>query len=100
MRRKEREVWDINELLSIVQECRICHLGMQDEKGVYIVPLNYGFEYLNETLTLYFHSANVGRKIDALKKNNSVCIEMDEKMINSVTVYKVVVADFSGKYHK
>lgn len=155
MRRKDREVTDINELLNIIQECRICHLGMQDEKGIYIVPLNYGFEYVNNQLVLYFHSAKVGRKIDALKLNPNVCIEMDcdhrliegdkacdysfgfksiigngkvnflenydeklkglqllmrhetlkefefdERMVNMVTVMKVVVEEFSGKYHK
>jgi len=155
MRRKDREVTDINELLGIVQECRICHLGMQDDKGIYIVPLNYGFEYVDNQLNLYFHSAKVGRKIDALKLNPNVCIEMDcdhrliegdracdysfgfksiignghvsfveeyheklkglqllmrhetmkefefdEKMVNMVAVMKVVVQEFTGKYHK
>jgi len=155
MRRKDREVTDINELLDIIQECRICHLGMQDNKGIYIVPLNYGFEYVDNQLILYFHSAKVGRKIDALKLNPNVCIEMDcdhrliegdkacdysfgfksiigngqvsfveeyneklkglqllmrhetmkefefdAKMVNMVTVMKVVVQEFSGKYHK
>lgn len=155
MRRKDREVTDIDELLSIVQESRICHLGVQDDKGIYIVPLNYGFEYMNEQLILYFHSARVGRKIDAIKMSNAVCIEMDcdhrliegvkacdfsfgfksiigngkayfveeyeeklkglqllmhhetqkeftfdEKMVNMVSVFKVVVSEFSGKYHK
>lgn len=155
MRRKDREVTDINELLAIIQECRICHLGMQDDKGIYIVPLNYGFEYVDNQLNLYFHSAKVGRKIDALKLNPNVCIEMDcdhrliegekacdysfgfksvigngqasfvedydeklkglqllmrhetmkefefdTKMVNMVTVMKVVVQEFTGKYHK
>lgn len=155
MRRKDREVTDINELLEIIQECRICHLGMQDDKGIYIVPLNYGFEYVDNQLNLYFHSAKVGRKIDALKLNPNVCIEMDcdhrliegekacdysfgfksvigngqasfvedydeklkglqllmlhetmkefefdTKMVNMVTVMKVVVQEFTGKYHK
>ena len=77
MRRKDREVTDIQELLSIVEECRICHVGLLDDKGVYVVPLNYGFEYVNKQLILYFHSAQVGRKIDAIIKNPNVCVEMD-----------------------
>lgn len=77
MRRKDREVTDINDLLSIVEECRICHLGLIDDKGMYIVPLNYGYEYINQRLNLYFHSAHVGRKIDAIINNPNVCIEMD-----------------------
>ena len=155
MRRKDREVSDINDLLSIVEECRICHLGLLDDKGMYIVPLNYGFEYINQNLVLYFHSAQVGRKIDAIKQNPNVCIEMDcdhrliegdlacdysfgfksiigngkasiindydekikglsllmkhetqkefefdEKMVHRVSVIKVVLDEFTGKYHK
>ena len=155
MRRKDREVTDIQELLSIVEECRICHVGLLDDKGVYIVPLNYGFEYVNKQLILYFHSAQVGRKIDAIIKNPNVCVEMDcdhrliegekacdfsfgfksiigngvatilsnydeklkglsllmkhetlkeyafdENMVNHVSVIKVIVNEFSGKYHK
>ena len=38
MRRKDREVTDIQELLSIVEECRICHVGLLDDKGMYVVP--------------------------------------------------------------
>ncbi len=155
MRRKDREVTDINDLLSIVEECRICHLGLIDDKGMYIVPLNYGYEYINQRLNLYFHSAHVGRKIDAIINNPNVCIEMDcdhrliegekacdysfgfksiigngkasivsdyneklkglsllmkhetqrefefdEKMVNQVSVIKVEVNEFTGKYHK
>lgn len=155
MRRKDREVTDINDLLSIVEECRICHLGLIDDKGMYIVPLNYGYEYINQRLNLYFHSAHVGRKIDAIINNPNVCIEMDcdhrliegekacdysfgfksiigngkasivsdyneklkglsllmkhetqrefefdEKMVNQVSVIKVEVIEFTGKYHK
>lgn len=77
MRRKDREVTDINDLISVVEECRICHLGLIDDKGMYIVPLNYGYEYINQRLNLYFHSAHVGRKIDAIINNPNVCIEMD-----------------------
>lgn len=155
MRRKDREVTDIQELLCIVEECRICHVGLLDDKGVYVVPLNYGFEYVNKQLILYFHSAQVGRKIDAIIKNPNVCVEMDcdhrliegekacdfsfgfksvigngvatilsnydeklkglsllmkhetqkeyafdENMVNHVSVIKVIVNEFSGKYHK
>lgn len=155
MRRKDREVTDIHDLLNIVEECRICHLGLLDDKGVYVVPLNYGYEYVDKQLILYSHSAQVGRKIDAILKNPNVCVEMDcdhrliegekacdfsfgfksiigngkatilsnydeklkglsllmkhetqkeyefdEKMVNHVSVIKVVLDEFSGKYHK
>ncbi|MFV0392904.1 MAG: pyridoxamine 5'-phosphate oxidase family protein [Coprobacillaceae bacterium] len=79
MRRKDREVTNTNEILEIIKECKVCRLAMQDENGLYIVPLNFGYTYINDTLTLYFHSAKTGRKIKALNKYPNVAIEMDCK---------------------
>ncbi|MDR2743267.1 MAG: pyridoxamine 5'-phosphate oxidase family protein [Treponema sp.] len=77
MRRKDREVTGAEELLEIIQECGVCRLGMADNGTPYIVPLNFGYEYRDDTLFLYFHSAREGKKIDLLKENNRVCFEMD-----------------------
>jgi nitroimidazol reductase NimA-like FMN-containing flavoprotein (pyridoxamine 5'-phosphate oxidase superfamily) len=46
---------------------------MTDEDRPYIVPLCFGYE----NNTLYFHSANAGKKIEILKKNRQVCFEFD-----------------------
>lgn len=77
MRRKDREVKDINELLQIIDKCKVCRIGMQDKNGLYIVPMNFEYKYEHNQLVLYFHSAKEGRKIDALKENSNVCFEMD-----------------------
>lgn len=77
MRRKDREVTDIKELLQIINQCKICRIGMQDNAGLYIVPMNFGYIYENNQLVLFFHSAKEGRKIQALKENIEVCFEMD-----------------------
>ena len=42
MRRKDREVTDIQEILHIVDEAKILHLGLMDEGYPYIVPMHYG----------------------------------------------------------
>jgi uncharacterized protein len=76
MRRKDREVTDIEEIKSIIESCKVCHLAMVDDGTPYVIPLNYGYRITSQTLTLYFHSAQVGRKIDILHKNNTVCFEM------------------------
>ena len=76
MRRKDREVTDINEIKSIIDKCRVCHLAMVDKGKPYVVPLSFGYTIEGSTLTLYFHSAKEGRKIDVLKENNAVCFEM------------------------
>ena len=77
MRRKDREVTEPAALLEIIRECKICRVAMQDEPGLYIVPLNYGYEFDGDKLTLYFHSAKEGRKIDILSKAPVVAFEMD-----------------------
>ncbi|MDR0386546.1 MAG: pyridoxamine 5'-phosphate oxidase family protein [Treponema sp.] len=77
MRRKDREVTGIEDMLGIIRECKVCRLGMADDGVPYVVPLNFGYEYRDELLTLYFHGAREGKKIDILRKNNRVCFEMD-----------------------
>ncbi len=76
MRRKDREVTDISEIKDIIDKCRVCRLAMADKGKPYVVPLNFGYDLSGNTLTLYFHSAKEGRKIDILKENKAVCFEM------------------------
>jgi nitroimidazol reductase NimA-like FMN-containing flavoprotein (pyridoxamine 5'-phosphate oxidase superfamily) len=77
MRRKDREILDINEKLDILKRNKVCRLGFVDSDMPYVVPVNYGFTFDDNILTLYFHSANEGRKIDIIRKNNNVCFEID-----------------------
>lgn len=76
MRRKDREVTDMNEIGKILDLCKTCHVAMQDEKELYLVPLSYGYELKEGWLTLYFHSAKEGRKLDIWKNNPNVCFEI------------------------
>ena len=155
MRRKDREVTEINELIQIIDQCKVCRIAMQDKDGLYIVPMNFGYTYENNQLVLFFHSSKEGRKINALKENSYICFEMDcehsliaadvacqygyffksiigngkavfiedveEKktvltgfmkhqtgqdfsfdsgMVNSVSVFKIIVHNYSGKDHR
>ncbi|MCL2073209.1 MAG: pyridoxamine 5'-phosphate oxidase family protein [Marinilabiliaceae bacterium] len=77
MRRKDREVTDINEIEKILFQCKTCHVAMVDNGEPYVVPLSYGYKIFDgKLLELYFHSAMKGKKIDILKRNNKVCFEM------------------------
>lgn len=77
MRRKDREVTVIDEKIEIISNCKVIRLAMKDKEGLYIVPLNFGYSYLNDKLTLYFHSAKEGRKLDGIVENPEVAFEMD-----------------------
>jgi len=76
MRRKDREVTDRNQIKQILDEMKTCRLSMVDGGQPYVIPLSYGYTLENGLLTLYFHSAKAGRKIDVLKANSSVCVEV------------------------
>jgi nitroimidazol reductase NimA-like FMN-containing flavoprotein (pyridoxamine 5'-phosphate oxidase superfamily) len=73
LRRKDREITDQTEIKTIMEEAMVCRLGLCDENEPYIVPLSFGIE----ENTLYVHSAQEGRKIDMIKKNNTVCFEVE-----------------------
>lgn len=77
MRRKDREVSEIGEQLAIIDRCTVCRLALQDEEGLYLLPLNFGYEYKEGKLILYFHSARQGRKITAIGTGCQVAFEMD-----------------------
>lgn len=77
MRRAEREIKTVEGILAVVDKCKICRLGLNDEGEVYIVPLSFGYVYEQETLTLYFHGATQGRKLDIMGRNPRVGFEMD-----------------------
>ncbi len=77
MTRREREVTDIGEIKGILDRSKIVHVGMVDEEGPYVVPMNYGYTLSDGVLTLYLHGARRGRKIDAMKANPAVFFEME-----------------------
>jgi nitroimidazol reductase NimA-like FMN-containing flavoprotein (pyridoxamine 5'-phosphate oxidase superfamily) len=77
MRRSDREISDIEEKLKILRKNKVFRLGMAEQNQPYIVPLNFGFEYNDGLLTLYFHGAREGKKVDILGRNSQVCFELD-----------------------
>lgn len=77
MRRAERAISRFEEMMEVVSRCRVCRIGMRDEEGPYILPLNFGYEVEDGQLVLYFHSAKEGRKLRALAADPLVAFEMD-----------------------
>lgn len=79
MRRKDREVTSYEKMLEVVHGCDCCRIGLVDEDGAYIVPLNFGYEEKDGELVLYFHGAAEGKKIDLIKEQLTASFEMDRK---------------------
>ena len=76
MTRREREVTDRDEILHILDESKIVHVGLVDEDEPYVIPMNYGY-LVDDGLTTYLHSATNGYKLDLIRKNPKVFLEME-----------------------
>lgn len=76
MRRKDREITDLNKIKEIIENNQCCRLGLIDQDHVYIVPLNYGYLYNNKHI-FYFHGAKEGHKIELIKQNKQAGFEID-----------------------
>jgi len=79
--RREREVTDIDEIITILDRAKIVHVGMIDGDMPYVVPMNYGYTMEEGKLTLYLHGATVGRKLDIIRVNPRVFVEIDTDIV-------------------
>ena len=77
MRRKDREVTEMEGNPTDFDECKVCRIGIMDENGPYIVPVNYGYVREEGKVILYIHGAREGKKIDLIRKNANVGVEID-----------------------
>lgn len=96
MRLKKREVTDEEALRQILEDCDVVRVGTFDEEGMFVVPLNYGYEFEitdagEKKLCIYFHSATEGRKVEAFAKNEKVAIELD-------CDHRVIKGDYTCAY--
>ena len=77
MRRKDRQVTDPAAVFAILSRCDTLRVAMQGEEYPYVVPVSFGAELVEDTITLYFHCARRGQKVDCLSRNSKVCVEAD-----------------------
>ena len=57
MRRSDREITDLSELLSIINNCKVIHLAMIGDGEPYLLPLNFGYACENGAFSFFCHSA-------------------------------------------
>jgi nitroimidazol reductase NimA-like FMN-containing flavoprotein (pyridoxamine 5'-phosphate oxidase superfamily) len=73
VRRTEKEITDIAEIEDIVSKAEVCRIGLVDGDEPYIVPVFFGYE----KNAIYFHCAPDGKKLDLIRNNSRVCVEME-----------------------
>jgi nitroimidazol reductase NimA-like FMN-containing flavoprotein (pyridoxamine 5'-phosphate oxidase superfamily) len=73
MRRSDREIKSKKQMESIIGQVKVCRVGFADSKKPYVLAFNFGYG----KRIFYIHCAAKGRKLDIIKKNNNVCVEID-----------------------
>lgn len=77
MRRKEREIAETSEVLTILHREQVARVALCDDGQPYIVPLSFAVHEGDEGVVLYFHCALEGRKMALLKIDGRVAFEVD-----------------------
>lgn len=80
------------EVAKLLKEQMICRIASRGEKSPYIAPFQYTFVNGH----LYFHFTNYGRKIELLKQDEPVCVEI-EKTTPDMSKYAFVALTGSLK---
>jgi nitroimidazol reductase NimA-like FMN-containing flavoprotein (pyridoxamine 5'-phosphate oxidase superfamily) len=97
MQKKEREVKDRTKIKHLLKKCKYATISMCRGGEPYIVSLNYGFD--EDKNILYFHSANLGLKIDIIRENPIVCGTVVEDLgyVNNACSHKYRSIVFWGE---
>ena len=78
LRRKEKEITDVDELRAIVASARFAAVALSMDGEPYVVTMNHGWDARNEAL--YFHCAHKGKKIDFIGANQRACATVVEDL--------------------
>lgn len=76
MRRNDKAITDQGQIETILKDERVCRIALCDWEKPYLIPMIFGYH----DGYLYLHSANEGKKIDLLRKNNQICFEVESKV--------------------
>ena len=77
MTKRELQITDLAQIREILDTAKVLRLGLAVDNEPYIVPMNYGYTLEGEKLTFYLHSARKGKKLDMLRANPRVFVELD-----------------------
>lgn len=77
MRRSDREIKSLDEIINVMARCDVCRLALNDAGYPYILPLNFGMKTEGNQIALYFHGAGEGKKYELIAQDNRASFEMD-----------------------
>ncbi len=73
MRRSDKEITVRGEIDDVVRGSDVCRLAFAVGDEPYLVPVSFGYD----GQSVFFHTAESGRKIDCIAANNRVCFEFE-----------------------
>ena len=95
MRLHKRELHDPEAIKEILEECDVVRIGARDAEGIFIIPVNYGYDFSMSgeamKLVLFIHGAGEGRKADAFAAFPDVAVEMDCR-------HGIITGDYTCSY--
>lgn len=91
MRRQDREVTGTENILKILCNAQTMSVAMVDDGMPYVVNVSYGVVADGKNISLCFHTAKAGRKMDIIVKNPNVAVSI-------VSHYEVSTADNACKW--
>lgn len=98
VRRRDKEVRDLDAVLDVLARGEVARVAMVDaDGGPYVVPVSYALlpAGAGEPLQLVVHGAREGRKIEALRKDPRVCVEVT---VDVATIPAVRACDVSVRF--
>ena len=97
IRRKEKEIKDKNEIISILEWAKYITIAMSRDNEPYLVTLSYGYDRRRNCI--YFHCAKEGKKTDILNKNNRVWGQalIDKGYVQGACDHLYATAHFMGR---
>jgi len=86
MRRKDREITDFALIADIVRQNNSAVVSMIDGDRPYGVMLNYAPIITDNCISLIFHGATEGRKMDCLHRNPAVSIFINDRKTEEIVL--------------
>jgi nitroimidazol reductase NimA-like FMN-containing flavoprotein (pyridoxamine 5'-phosphate oxidase superfamily) len=97
MRRKDKEITDIDEIKAVLKKAKYVTLAMCTNNEPYLATLSHGYD--EQRGCIYFHCAPEGRKVSILNQNNNVWGQalLDGGYVQGACDHLYATAQFSGK---
>ena len=72
LRISKREITDACALHAVIDQCRVVRIGAMDEEGIFVVPMNFGYD----GRFFYLHSGPEHSALPLLRRDGRICLTL------------------------